>query len=76
MKTFSDICGDNNPLHLDPVIASESMFGGTIVHGETNYSVEGKDNSYICFSAGELLCRDCNKQLEDFLKADNSTTTD
>ena len=34
MRIFSDICGDNNPIHLDPIEAKNSIFGGTIVHGE------------------------------------------
>lgn len=30
---FSELCGDNNPIHISPEIAQVSMFGGTIVHG-------------------------------------------
>ena len=33
VRTFADVCGDNNPIHLDPVAAKKSIFGGTIVHG-------------------------------------------
>lgn len=33
VNRFSEICGDNNPLHVDPAFAQSSMFGGTIVHG-------------------------------------------
>ena len=33
VETFASICGDNNPLHTDPVFASKTMFKGPIVHG-------------------------------------------
>mmetsp|Transcript_25976 Transcript_25976/g.24830 ORF Transcript_25976/g.24830 Transcript_25976/m.24830 type:complete len:170 (+) Transcript_25976:80-589(+) len=33
VQTFSNICGDNNPIHLDPKIAEASIFKSPIVHG-------------------------------------------
>jgi MaoC like domain len=31
--SFSSISGDYNPLHIDPVIALDSQFGATLIHG-------------------------------------------
>jgi len=33
VNVFAGICGDNNPIHIDPVYAEGTMFKGTIVHG-------------------------------------------
>jgi 3-hydroxybutyryl-CoA dehydratase len=33
VNTFAGICGDSNPIHINPEVAKDSMFGGTIVHG-------------------------------------------
>lgn len=33
VNKFANICGDNNPLHIDPNYAKNTMFEGTIVHG-------------------------------------------
>ena len=30
---FGSLCGDNNPVHVDPKFAANTMFKGTIVHG-------------------------------------------
>jgi len=36
---FSDITGDRNPLHLDPIFASKTMFGRRIAHGMLSASL-------------------------------------
>jgi len=33
VKLFSDVSGDNNPLHLDRDFASKTIFGKPVVHG-------------------------------------------
>jgi 3-hydroxybutyryl-CoA dehydratase len=33
INAYADLSGDYNPLHVDPEIAAQSEFGGTIAHG-------------------------------------------
>lgn len=33
INAFAEASGDKNPLHIDPVYASLTKFGGTIAHG-------------------------------------------
>lgn len=33
VDVFAGLCGDDNPLHVNPEYAQQSMFKGTIVHG-------------------------------------------
>ena len=33
VELFAQISGDNNPIHIDPVKASKSIFGKPVIHG-------------------------------------------
>lgn len=33
VRTYADICGDHNPIHLDAEFAAKTVFGQPIVHG-------------------------------------------
>jgi acyl dehydratase len=33
VNIFANLCGDDNPLHINPEYAKTTMFQGTIVHG-------------------------------------------
>jgi acyl dehydratase len=33
VSLFASICGDNNPIHLDPEFAKKTIFGRPIIHG-------------------------------------------
>ncbi|WP_114423624.1 MaoC family dehydratase [Nocardioides houyundeii] len=33
IDSYAEVSGDRNPLHVDPVFAAQTSFGGTIAHG-------------------------------------------
>jgi acyl dehydratase len=33
INQFADLCGDHNPIHIDPEYAATTIWGGTIAHG-------------------------------------------
>ena len=33
INAYADAAGDHNPIHIDPVFAAATPFGGTIAHG-------------------------------------------
>lgn len=39
VNAFADLTGDHNPIHLDPEVAVQTPFGGTIVHGYLTLSL-------------------------------------
>jgi acyl dehydratase len=42
VNRFAEITGDHNPIHLDPVYASNTIFGKPIIHGILGASVLSK----------------------------------
>jgi acyl dehydratase len=41
INTFADLTGDWQPIHVDPELAAQSPFGGTIAHGFLTLSLIG-----------------------------------
>ena len=39
IRTFADLTGDHNPIHMDDGFASQSLFGRRIAHGMLNASL-------------------------------------
>ena len=39
VNAYAELSGDRNPVHLDPVFAAGTPFGGTIVHGYLTLSL-------------------------------------
>ena len=39
VRTFADLTGDHNPIHMDDEFASQSLFGKRIAHGMLNASL-------------------------------------
>ncbi len=58
IDAWADVSGDHNPLHVDPVYAATTRFGGTIAHGHialgwlTELMVRWRGTSWL--EGGEL----------------------
>ncbi|MBS0307783.1 MAG: hypothetical protein JSS58_02320 [Proteobacteria bacterium] len=37
-NSFAELSGDDNPIHVDPIFAATTHFGGTVSHGMLLYS--------------------------------------
>lgn len=65
---FAALSWDDNPIHVDPVFAAKSHFGGTVSHGMLLYSIMSKGFAELIPGPGAI-------QLEQELMFPNGTYT-